>query len=1029
MAIKKPSMWLEGLISLFVSAIAIAFFYYFIDKWPVFSQDNFAWVKHLHFPIVAGTLGMAFYFFFPNQSWKMPLIIVVSYLMLMTGTPPQDKLNFGLDLAGGTEMLIRIAKNPEEIKLEKLTVRLKDLDKAIRVANGDEKAQNEVNALVEKLRGTFKDLTKQIAQLAGKEAVKAKRRKLEAQRDAVQQRINDLTGKNKDIEDVKTEINDLQTSKTKVNLNQVLDILRKRIINTSLSEIKVAAAGEKAILIQIPGLDQGRVDIIKNVIERQGILEFRLVKAGEAKEDKELPGYEIMTSKDSGKLLYVEKKAYVTGADVSAAYPTTGLDGWQVNLSFTGSGRRKFAALTSEHVDERLAIVLDGELMLAPNIKTAITDGKAVVTGGFDHAKASEIATVVQAGSLPVKLTIDSENKVGAALGEDSIRSGRMSLIIGFLMVVAIMLVYYLMAGVLAVIALFLNGLLIIGLLGLFNATLTLPGIAGIVLTLGMAVDANVLIFERIREEKASGKALKIAIKNGYERAFVTILDANITTIFTAIILYSVGTELIKSFAVTLIIGLLASMFTAIFVTRRVIEILYDAEWLKTLKMLQLFKTPKIDFLKMRFIAVILSAILIVIGLSAFTLTAKFGIDFKGGQMIQTVKPVMMKQIRDIVGKSSVSEPVVQSFGERTLDEEGSTQFVITYALAESTENAGGKEAETDPNAVREKFKKYLRENIPELALEPFPVMKPIPQDEVREMNLKGLKEEDVIISDFYRMEINLLAESTPDDVKNAINVTDFNERLDAAGKLQAFNCETIENNNTRFSLILRTAQLKLFDKEEDAELELKQEISTRLSDKGIALSDPFPRERLVGSSLSSDLQSKAIWAIILSSIVLLLYITFRFTFSFGVGAVVALFHDLFMTLGIIALLRVNITLDVLAAILTVIGYSLNDTIVVFDRIRENMKKLKKRDFSEVLNISINQVIARTVLTSVTTAVVILAVIFFGGDVLYGFAVTLLVGIITGTYSSVFIATPVVAAYASYRRKRELAAAKSSTDE
>ncbi|MDZ7815690.1 MAG: protein translocase subunit SecF [Planctomycetota bacterium] len=636
------------------------------------------------------------------------------------------------------------------------------------------------------------------------------------------------------------------------------------------------------------------------------------------------------------------------------------------------------------------------------------------------------MVTVLKAGSLPVKLAIDSENKVGAALGEDSIRAGTMALIIGFALVVMVMLLYYLGAGILAVVALLLNAVIILGCLGLFQATLTLPGIAGIVLTLGMAVDANVLIFERIREEKAAGKALKVAIKNGYERAFITILDANVTTIITAIILYSVGTVFIKSFAVTLTIGLLASMFTAVFVTRALVEILYDANIVKKLNMLLLFKTPNINFLKLRAFGVIASVILIAIGIAVFASTASFGIDFTGGEMIQirTTKAVSIDDVRKMVYEKLGEGANVQTYADPNVEAsatEGS-QFVITYASPDDTEGEEG----MDAHSRKEEFKAYIREQLPELAPVAFEKLEEVSDDEIDSSKYEEIEEKDEIVSDFFNIRMNLLKPASPEAVKGAIESIAYNEGLEPHEQLQVLEISAVGDGNesTTFDILLRTGELAAADDALTATMQLRAELTNRLDDVGITLSDPFPREQSIGRSLSSDLQTMGIWAIILSSLAMLIYITFRFRFAFGVGAVVALIHDLFMTLGIIALLDVQISLDVLAAILTVLGYSLNDTIVVFDRMRENMRTFKKRDFRDVLNISINQVLSRTVLTSVTTAAVIIALIIFSGDVLRGFAITLLVGVLTGTYSSVFIATPVVAAYEGYRKSREESVAK-----
>jgi preprotein translocase SecF subunit len=334
-----------------------------------------------------------------------------------------------------------------------------------------------------------------------------------------------------------------------------------------------------------------------------------------------------------------------------------------------------------------------------------------------------------------------------------------------------------------------------------------------------------------------------------------------------------------------------------------------------------------------------------------------------------------------------------------------------------------GKE-ELEAHQIKEIFKKFMRDNLPELAPESFGEMQQIGKADVDALALENMTDDKRISSDFFKVTLSFLEPATTDAIAKAVNSMPFDDAIDPADKLEAMKVEAADSSGLVFNIVLRTARMQAFQDRNAAPSSIRSSLTGRLNEAELSLSDPFPREQSVGRSLSGDLQTMGIWAILLSSLAMLIYITFRFTFAFGVGAVVALIHDLAMTLGIIALLGVPITLDVLAAILTVLGYSLNDTIIVFDRIRENMKLLKRRDFVEVLNVSINQVLLRTVLTSGTTLLVIIALLVLAGNVLSGFAITLAVGIITGTYSSVFIATPIVAAYDEYRKNREAAAAK-----
>jgi SecD/SecF fusion protein len=429
------------------------------------------------------------------------------------------------------------------------------------------------------------------------------------------------------------------------------------------------------------------------------------------------------------------------------------------------------------------------------------------------------------------------------------------------------MLLYYLLAGFIALFALILNILIILGALGYFGATLTLPGIAGIVLTIGMAVDANVLIYERIREELRLGKSLSASIQAGYNKAFITILDANLTTLIAALILFQFGTGPIRGFATTLSIGIVASMFTALFVTRVIFDILTNYG-LKRLPMLSFFpKVPNFKFISRRFLAYLLSLLIISIGIFSFVKGGEknFGIDFTGGvlQEYEFKGKVSTADIRQALNEINLGDSLIQQV-------KGTNRFIIrTYA---------GKSEEV-LKKLREKFGK--------------------------------------------------------DNV-----------------------------------LLLRT--------------------------------------ETVGAMVGKDLRRKAINAVTFSLIAMCLYISIRFRFKFAIAAIIALIHDVLVSAGALSTSGREFSLPVIAALLTIVGYSINDTIVVFDRIRENMRLGKKLKFPELVNLSINQTLARTLLTSLTTLLTVLSLYLFGGEVINPFAFVLLVGVIVGTYSSIFIASPIV---------------------
>jgi SecD/SecF fusion protein len=453
--------------------------------------------------------------------------------------------------------------------------------------------------------------------------------------------------------------------------------------------------------------------------------------------------------------------------------------------------------------------------------------------------------------------------------------------ILGLALVVLFMVVYYLKSGVIAVFALCLNILIILAALSTLGATLTLPGIAGIILTIGMAVDANVLIFERIREEFASAKKIRAAISSGYDKAFRTILDANLTTLITAVILYRFGTGPIKGFAVTLSFGILASMFTALFVTRLVFEILLRMRSFEDLRMLKFFSQPSIDFAGYAQKALILSAVIIAVGVASVAVNydSMLGIDFSGGSEL----------LLEFDGDVDVAR--VRDFVQNDLGYEGAQVRLV--------DQEGG--------------------------------------------------------------EANKVSIQSKDEI----------ERGDG-------------------------------DKE-GADKRVGAELGVKLLDSS------YTR---VGPAYAVTMWKKAIVAMVLSLAGIIVYIWFRFEFVFGVAAVVALIHDVLITLGIFSGIFLfgprQINLPIIAAILTIIGYSLNDTIVVFDRIREDLKIMKRLTFKGIINTSINQTLSRTMLTSLTTLLVVLALLFLGGQAVSDFAFAMCFGVIVGTYSSIFIASPIL---------------------
>ena len=572
-----------------------------------------------------------------------------------------------------------------------------------------------------------------------------------------------------------------------------------------------------------------------------------------------------------------------------------------VSMQMNSKGAKIWEEMTGNAFTEgtNIAIVLDDLVYSAPGVTTgAIAGGNSSISGNFTLNEATDLANVLRAGKLPASADIIQGEVVGPSLGQEAIESGQMSFLIALSLVLVWMFLYYGKAGLFADIAMIFNIVLIFGVLSGLGAVLTLPGIAGIVLTIGMSVDANVLIFERIREEIAKGKGLKESIDDGFSNALSSILDANITTGLTALILFIFGTGPIKGFATTLLIGIATSLFTAIFITRLIVDWYANRNGnldFSTAITKNLFRNININFLKKRKIAYIISGVAILVSLgSLFTNSLDQGVDFVGGRTYQV-------RFAEPVSANEISETLGDAFGSAEAKTFGSAnQLKITTKY---------KVNETD-NAIDEEIRNTL-----------FTELQPY---------MPGLSYEEFISDD--------------------------------QGK---------------------TVGLMKYYK--------------------------------VSPTIADDIKKSSIWAILGSLVVVFLYILIRFKrWQFSLGAVAAVFHDVLIVLGVFSLtykympFSMEIDQAFIAAILTVIGYSLNDTVVVFDRIREFFNEHTSWPFNKVINVSLSSTLSRTLNTSLTTLVVLLAIFIFGGDSIRGFMFALIVGVIVGTYSSLFIATPLM---------------------
>ena len=663
-------------------------------------------------------------------------------------------------------------------------------------------------------------------------------------------------------------------------LSHAVEVLRKRVDKFGVAEPLIQPEGNNRILVQLPGSSAADQESAKVAIQKAAFLEFRIVHP----QSKELieggilePGYEVLKRKErlrDGKEMtesvLVKKRPEMTGSAIKSAMVVRGnLGEPEIHFTLDGPGAERFGEITRDNLHQRLAIVLDGELYSAPVIQSPIETGSGQITGQFDQKEAFELANVLE-NPLRAPLRIDESREVNPTLGRDSIRSGIKAAIYGTLAVSAFMLVYYLVAGMVANVALIVNIIILLGVMCSIGTTLTLPGIAGIVLTVGMAVDANVLIYERIREETAKGKSLRGAVAAGYARAFGTIFDSHVTTLISSVILIYMGTGSIKGFGVALTIGVAASLFTALVVTRMIFDFLLDRGWLKSLPMLHIIRASKLDFMKLAKPAFIASWLLIAIGIAYGLHRGKsvFGVDFLGGD-------------------------------------------TSTFAFAQKA----------DESVVRSA--------------------------------LAGVGIKDPLIQ--YQKDLGSGRETL---------------RIDSA---------TGTGDKVKATLIgIPNAKFHLMGQDH------------------------------IGATVGQEIQRSAVIASLLSLFGILVYVAFRYEFSFAIGAVLAVIHDVLMTIGWYCLSGREFNATTVAAILTIIGFSTNDTIVIFDRIREDLKLGVRGTFREVMNQALNQTLSRTMITSGTVFLATMSLYIFGGGAINDFAFTFLVGIITGTYSSIYIASALV---------------------
>lgn len=667
-------------------------------------------------------------------------------------------------------------------------------------------------------------------------------------------------------------------------IQQSLEIIRRRVDEVGTREPTIMRQGEDRILIQVPGI--GSAAELKSLIGTTAQLTFHPVLSRAAStEGAGEPGELVVPAADEPSVFYIlDRSPVVSGENLVDAQPAFDQSNRPaVSFRFDPPGARAFGDYTAANIGVPFAIVLDGEVISAPVIQSHIPGGSGIITGQFTVEDSTELAVLLRAGALPAGMTFLEERTIGPELGADSIEAGQRAAMIGMAAVVVFMIACYGGFGLMANIALALNMGLLLAALSVMGATLTLPGIAGIVLTMGMAVDANVLIFERIREELRQGRPAGRAIEIGFEKALSAIIDSNITGLLTALIMFAVGSGPVRGFAITLGLGILTSMFTAVYVTRLIIETWMRWKKPKAIALKGFIKLAPdkttIDFFRAQWLTFGASVLAVVASLLLVaTLGLNFGIDFKGGTTIraETTEAVDVGSYRAALSGLSLGDVSITEVFDPAFR---SDQHVVTIRI----------EAQQGAEALS-----------PEVVAQ----------------------------------------------VEAAIQAVD-----------PAVNFTAVES---------------------------------------------------VGPKVSAELIWLALAAVGAGAAGILIYVWMRFEWQFAVGTVAALVHDVVVTVGIFAALGLKFDLTIVAALLTILGYSVNDTVVIFDRLRENLAKFKAAPLRDLMNLSANETLSRTLMTASTTLIALIVLLVFGGDVIRGFVFAMVLGVILGTWSTLYVAKNIV---------------------
>ena len=823
-----------------------------------------------------------------------------------------------------------------------------------------------------------------------------------------------------------------------VDMDKLVAAVSRRVNPGGQKEVTVRRYGIDQLEVIVPEVDQSEVDLIKRVVSSAGVLEFRITANPEDPRHKQVielasrsPGTTVTeggrqigrwVQLDTAKINPAEDGGLVTRTmpdgrvevlvvldrfDVTGGYLSRASSSYDsnlqpcVNFSFTSSGAALFGTLTGQNLPDpanrltsRLGILLDDTLLSAPTIRSTIS-GDGQITGSFKQSDVDFLVGVLNAGSLPAALVSEpiSEQKISPQLGADTIRSGARAMLLATIVVLAFMLAYYRFSGFIADLAVLLNILLVVALMVSLKAAFTLAGLAGLVLSVGMAVDANVLIYERMREETERGAGVRTAIRNGFARAFSTIVDSNLTTLISAFVLFAMGTDQLKGFAVTLILGLVLNLFTAVFCSRVAFDLSERNGWLRRLSMAKIFDVTNFEFVRWVRPAIIGSLAFILLGLAAAAQRGQglFDIDFTGGTSVQVAfKPEQTLDIAE-VRKAVAVLPDVAVSAVSAADVADGTRYKIDTSVR-------------DDEQVEETLRKVFPGRLAtysmgfgEIASTGGPG-KPAPE--------AGSLATAVAL-DFPEKINRPTLRATIQDALQAEGVADAPFELEPdAAETKGVASRTKSYRNWALSTSLDVPSAR----------RVVERVAKKLSDTPVYLS-----ANSIGGKVAGNTKITALYALLASLLMIVLYVWVRFqNVAFGLAAVVALIHDVLVAVACLAFSTYvsrylgwalvddfKISLDVVAALLTIVGFSINDTIVIFDRLRE-LRGKSPFVTADMIDKAVNQTLSRTILTSGTAFLATLILYLFGGQGIHAFAFTMLVGIITGTYSTIYIAAPLV---------------------